>query len=162
MCTTYSSTCCYQLVRLLSMPISFLITLLVARSEFMVPFDLRFKYEGEIRGWHVTSCLALNYERSVYSAHAVIAGCFFVIFFFLLIGGLWSYVAGSLYLWLQSTFFRNVYAFLHTSVKSKTVLQNHLGNEFSVYSVISSEFLAFLCIFREGDAASSSASFLCG
>lgn len=82
--------------------------------------------------------------------------------FFFLIGGLWSNVASSLYLWLQSTFFRNMSAFLQTSMKSKTELQNHLGIEFSVYSVISSEFLAFLCIFREGDAASSSASFVCG
>lgn len=32
----------------------------------------------------------------------------------------------------------------------------------SVYSVISSESLAVLCIFRERDAASSSASFVCG
>lgn len=140
------------------MLISFLITLLVARSEFMAPFDLRFKYEGEVRGWHVNSCLALNCERSLYSAHAVIAGWFF----FLLIGGLWSNVASSLYLQLQSTFFRNVGVFLHTSVKSKTALQNHLENEFSVYSGISSEFLAFLCIFREADAASSSAFFVCG
>lgn len=56
------------------MLISFLITLLVARFEFMAPFDLRLKYGGEVRGWHVSSCLALSCEGFVYSAHEVIAG----------------------------------------------------------------------------------------
>lgn len=66
------------------MLISFLITFSVARSEFMALFDLRLKCGGEVRGWHVSSCLALSCEGFVYSAHAVIAGWLF----FLLTGGL--------------------------------------------------------------------------
>lgn len=141
------------------MLISFLITILVARSEFMAPFDLRLKYGGWGQGlacellpgtelWGICVLCTCSYCR--------------VVWVFLLIDGLWSNVASSLYLWLQSTFFRNVGAFLHTSVKSTTAKQNHLGNEFSVCSVISSEFLAFLCILREEDVALSSASFVCG
>lgn len=53
--------------------ICFLITLLVVRSEFVAPFDLRLKYEGKLRGWHGSSCLVLDCKVSVYSARSVIA-----------------------------------------------------------------------------------------